>query len=829
MSELSRGVARPAGFNLAAIAAGPADLLLVEGPLDAIACCERGHAAIALVGSSVRGELAAALKGIDARIYLALDGTKDVTPLKRCETASELGPACRICVLPEEKDPDDLSGSDLAAVKAAARPCLSEWIGLVGGAGATLTAEGGRIREAFARAVRGWLDAGAAADELMHAIAEGLKMPEADVRTWLGAGRGAEPGNTPTSLKVARAASAWPPPGQPEPRGPPAPAEKRPLVTNWMWQRRWEATKQKATAAGNSEEGRRRLAELRDLGRKFHAGDNSGQAGSGTGMNAGERERLRALVDEFDAAEVSVQIAKPLDEIVRDLQAAFGGWPQRQGLAEIKSPFLFVDLGGFVRELSDDSQLFSWLQGWGVVKWADKRDCDGRNFVSRAELFSALTASPAVRSWLAVERWPHEPPLPQHYYAWRPMEGYEATGETLAALLSMFDNIPLPACRAVFAASLVSLYWGGEYGKRPAIVCEAEQRGSGKTTVAEVAGELTGGALSIDLDRRAEERLKERLLSPEGLLARVALADNVKGSIDSSLLEQLVTAKRISGKRLAVGEASRPNTLSVFITSNNARLSPDMVRRSFYIKCEPPAKTVDERVKWERALREFMRANAAKMAMDAIAILREPLPTMHWGELRTETMGLWASEVLARALNNASVWETIGEITPLEVLQWQAEIRRQTDEERQEAEMFWLGVLERIVVWKGCTELAGPGDNIFIRTEPPHESGVSGFEDSDAGQRRRSELKNNLVEYYREIFTRKDISAKWLVGKVKSWIGSGYIVGLRYVEHYYKHGQRGARGWLVQLEEVKGFLARTTRAATDALNVSDVSDVSAEK
>ena len=123
-----RGVQRLAGFNLNLLQSLDENehLLVVEGVLDAIACSERGHPAVAIVGGSMRGDLAMMLAGRD--VFLALDGTADVTEMSMLIEASRLGPDTGVCVLPAGKDPDDLDGLKLQQLKADAKTAFECWM-----------------------------------------------------------------------------------------------------------------------------------------------------------------------------------------------------------------------------------------------------------------------------------------------------------------------------------------------------------------------------------------------------------------------------------------------------------------------------------------------------------------------------------------------------------------------------------------------------------------------------------------------------------------------------------------------------------------------------
>ncbi len=99
-------------------------------------------------------------------------------------------------------------------------------------------------------------------------------------------------------------------------------------------------------------------------------------------------------------------------------------------------------------------------------------------------------------------------------------------------------------------------------------------RGKGKTKLAEAIGRLCGGHIDIS-PQEDIGTIKQRLLSPNASSKRVALLDNIKKSRFSwAELESLITIDTISGKRMYVGEASRPNRLSWVRGQASARAGP---------------------------------------------------------------------------------------------------------------------------------------------------------------------------------------------------------------------------------------------------------------
>ena len=176
-------------------------------------------------------------------------------------------------------------------------------------------------------------------------------------------------------------------------------------------------------------------------------------------------------------------------------------------------------------------------------------------------------------------------------------------------------DLDLDLIKAMFATPL----WGGRGGARPAFVITSDAgRGSGKSTIISLLSHLYGGM--IDLSPREDIGvLKQRLLSTEALPLRIAVLDNLKTLRFSwGELESLITSPTISGKRLYVGEDSRPNTLMYVITLNGVSMSTDMAQRSIIIKLKKPKHAGS----WEQETREFIDKSRMALLGDLIAFLR---------------------------------------------------------------------------------------------------------------------------------------------------------------------------------------------------------------
>jgi hypothetical protein len=137
----------------------------------------------------------------------------------------------------------------------------------------------------------------------------------------------------------------------------------------------------------------------------------------------------------------------------------------------------------------------------------------------------------------------------------------------------------------------------------------------------------------------------------------VALLDNVKSlKFSWGELESIITSDRVSGKEMYVGEGSRPNTLTWFITLNGANLSTDMAQRSVIIKVSKP----DRRGSWEAEVRGFVKQNRAALVADIIGVMRAE-PHKFSGFTR---WAAWEADILSRVPEPVDAQRLIDERRP---------------------------------------------------------------------------------------------------------------------------------------------------------------------
>jgi hypothetical protein len=359
---------------------------------------------------------------------------------------------------------------------------------------------------------------------------------------------------------------------------------------------------------------------------------------------------LRVETD-HEGNDVSTLISKPIDAFAREIREAGAGWPRRC------SSVLFVDRG----DLGDDDPLpgmrriwtldrpegmGAWLHSVADVKWHDARTAAhttagrGVTLVSKTEMHEYLraTVEPVYRS-LAVL--PHFPPMDGVYYV--PTKLPQPTGLALEAFMQML-NPATDADRQLLLAAILTPGWGGDPGRRPPFVLTSEYgRGAGKTaTASAISGLIWGGSVTIAKDETSGD-VNKRLLSTEAAGLRCVLLDNIKGKLDGQGLESLITATTIDGHRMYVGQSSRINDFTFFLTINTPRLSKDLADRSVVIKIGQQRHGQS----FVSEVTKFVKANRPALLADIYARLAEA-PRGEVSAANRDRWQDWQDSVLCR-------------------------------------------------------------------------------------------------------------------------------------------------------------------------------------
>lgn len=331
-----------------------------------------------------------------------------------------------------------------------------------------------------------------------------------------------------------------------------------------------------------------------------------------------------AVIEIGDDGEKRIQ-PLTMKEICEGVFKRTGNWPRRVAEA------LFVhDQKDGIAWLTNPPALFGWLANHaGNVEWHRQIGCP-----TKEEVFHEFCRM--AKCYRAVETMPHEPAVADHYYACTfPDSG---DGEHITQLVDRFSP-ETEVDRQLILAMLATLFWGGKGGQRPLFVVTGVGRGIGKTKLTEVAAELVGGLLDVSPNEDAGI-MKQRLLSPDALDKRIVRLDNVKSlKFSWAELESMITSKEISGKRMYVGNASRPNLMTWLVTLNGISLGTDIADRSVVIRVAKPRYDGA----WADETLEYVERHRAAIVADLMGFLRLPKQ-----EVKNTRWGSWENEVLGR-------------------------------------------------------------------------------------------------------------------------------------------------------------------------------------
>lgn len=276
----------------------------------------------------------------------------------------------------------------------------------------------------------------------------------------------------------------------------------------------------------------------------------------------------------------------------------------------------------------------------------------GQNFMTKEELFSSLMVMlPNLQS---IEKVPHCPPLKNIHYALPELP--EPDMDILEEFLNFFSP-ETKYDRDLILAMFLTTIWGGTAGQRaPFLVTSKDGRGVGKSTLAETAAKLLNQNPIQASTRLDSNELTTRLLSWEAMKSRIVLFDNEVGTqqkISNAGMASLFTTGQISGRKLFVGEASRPNHLVWIMTLNSVTLDSDFASRCIPIALKKPSESVN----WQEKLNSFIEANRWTLIATMIDLLKKEtayvLPKTRWG--------LWENEVLSKVpgLNRNEILELV--------------------------------------------------------------------------------------------------------------------------------------------------------------------------
>lgn len=342
--------------------------------------------------------------------------------------------------------------------------------------------------------------------------------------------------------------------------------------------------------------------------------------------------------EDAEGKEQTVYHRLPIGEIVAGIFFGTDGWPKRLGVD------LFYDREGTLAILDTESSLFAYLHSVADVSWRRESDSKGLNYVTRGELMEQLRLL-AEQKHEVSEHPLHPPPKGVHILQKNPKSD-SVDGSYLRNLLAGF-RAASEEDAAILQALALTPFWGGMPGKRPLFVITGKEgiglQSIGKSTVAEVLANLCGGHVALKLPRGdAGDDLAKQLVSDVAMRRRVALLDNVSGTLASDELAQLITSQTIVGRPAFGRQRERSNYLTWVATAVMPTLSEDLTKRSVVLELAEPDR--DRAPTFREDVEKFVMEHMQRLVLEALLLLRG---ACHQILSKHSRFPSWDSEVLA--------------------------------------------------------------------------------------------------------------------------------------------------------------------------------------
>lgn len=292
----------------------------------------------------------------------------------------------------------------------------------------------------------------------------------------------------------------------------------------------------------------------------------------------------------------------------------------------------------------------------------------------------------------------------------------------IAALHDIVCDFPFekPEHRSAWLAALLAvLARPAVRGPIPMVIFDANDRGAGKTMLCDTIGTiLTGQKLPRRgvPDKGSDDEWGKMMLGIGIGSYPIVLFDNVNGMLRSATLDMVLTGESFQGRVLGMNKEMRvPIRTQFLVSSNNAIISPDLIRRSLHCRI-----IAGERPELRTGFKHQLPAAAAMvrpaLLQAAFTIL---LGYEQAGRPKVQRRELGSYESWGERIQSAMIWAGLPD--PVET---QDELRAQADAEADQlgpllsawSEMFGHRAVTVAAAVKECVELA---DDSNYRTSDP--------------------------------------------------------------------------------------------------------------
>lgn len=359
------------------------------------------------------------------------------------------------------------------------------------------------------------------------------------------------------------------------------------------------------------------------------------------------REELANYKWSFDVqSESRRRVVLGADDILNKVQSKTGEWPRR--LADL----LFVPgRDGSPRILTTHNQYFAWLMSFFEINWTDSEvtstNGDERSPVDQGKFYEYCRQN-TKHVYDSIAPYPHYPLRADTYYF-----NYELADDDDASFNEFIArfNPETDLDRKLLIAAMLTCGWGGPPGARPLFaLMSTHGPGSGKTATAEAIIQIwQNQPFTISATERNWERARGRFLSDSALQQRCVLIDNVKSILGGNELESLITGANIDGHKLHVGNMSRPNLFTWFVTVNSPTFSPDLCQRAVVIQIGKQKHDEDFKA-WSM---KFVEERRPYLINSCMKLLRKRTDDVKLDPVLNDRWVGWRNEVLTKIAPDA--------------------------------------------------------------------------------------------------------------------------------------------------------------------------------
>lgn len=201
----------------------------------------------------------------------------------------------------------------------------------------------------------------------------------------------------------------------------------------------------------------------------------------------------------------------------------------------------------------------------------------------------------------------------------------EDAAAALNFLLEAVAEFPFEseASRSVMVGAMLTAVLRSSVPTAPLFGISGRTFGTGKSTAGDMIAIISTGEVAAAVDFNAnEDEFKKSLFSILLEGAPVTMIDNVVGTLNSSLLNMILSQQSIKGRVLGVSRTATVPTASLWLaTGNNLTLSGDMTRRSLYCELDARMERPDER-KFSRDIYKWTKENRPQLVHACLTILK---------------------------------------------------------------------------------------------------------------------------------------------------------------------------------------------------------------